>query len=589
MGLTVAEAFMLIAFVILLLLLFWRHQVHDEVERASKLSRDEWEMLERGAKLVLPQRLEELREMAALVNDPLRRTLAESLVSLEPEAVSKLIRLAKDPNTFSSDLVQLPMEQFEELKKQTERAAQFSSQEWNLIEQGAQLVSEEHLAELQDRAQLLEDPEQRTLAETAATLEPDELRKLTDLARTPELMAVAAELSAGAVPVPQMRLAMLEKHEQWIVENKDEIDQALDFRRAIDPEGEDNNEVLMARIEHLLAKEAAFDGRLAEDAAERRKFIDNLQRELAVDVKKAGGQIDPFGRVIFPQNVVFPAGSETIPPDFMAVLDEICPRWLAELKKSTVRFDIDEIRIEGHSSKEWGSARTLREAWVKNLALSQSRAQSVLKYCLDHVADTPLGVWVRSKMTAVGYSSSRSLVVNGKEDTAASRRVVLGHEFSRERLIADLGKAGQNEGGTGAINRVSGKAQVIHADTIRVEGTAKPIRLDGIMAPQAPCIGLGGRQWDCGQQAIFVLKNHIADRSVICEDLRPGLMRLRGICRVEGEEIELNLWLLETGWASASVRSTKVYLDREAAARRARRGIWSDGVPEPSWNDALAR
>ena len=40
-------------------------------------------------------------------------------------------------------------------------------------------------------------------------------------------------------------------------------------------------------------------------------------------------------------------------------------------------------------------------------------------------------------------------MVEGKQDPGASRRVVLGHEFNRDRLIADLGDAGRMETGSG--------------------------------------------------------------------------------------------------------------------------------------------
>ena len=559
MGLTVAEAFMLIAFVLLMLLLFWRHQVQDDVERASRLSPEDWTLVEQGAALVPPERLAALEEQARLVDDPAQRELAETAAALEPDELRKLTDLARNPEAVAA-------------------AAALS--------EGAVPVPEERLAALEERAGLVEDPAQRDLAEAAAALEPDELQKLTGLARDPEA------LSTDAVPVSPERLAALEGYEQWIEENEDEIIEALDLRRALDPDDEASNEELVSRIEDLLARERAVDSRLsavkdrlAEDAAARGEFIDNLKRELAADVEKAGGKIDPSGRVVFPETVVFETGSAVIPPGFKAVLDDICPRWLAELRNSADRFDIDEIRIEGHSSPEWASAQTKRDAWVANLGLSQRRAQSVLAHCLDHAAGTPLGEWARGKLTAVGYSSSRPVTVDGQEDPGASRRVVLGHEFSRDRLIADLGDAGRLETGSGAIRPLGGKALVIDADTIKVGEAATRIRLDGIDAPELkqPCIEADGSEWLCGREAGRALERHIAGRNVICERLRPGLVRLRGVCRIEGEEAELNRWVVEAGWAFAFVKSSRAYAGDEAAARIARRGIWSGRAPMPPW------
>ncbi len=559
MGLTVAEAFMLVAFVLLMLLLFWRHQVQDEVELASGLSPEDRRALSEGAVPVPAERLAALQERARLVEDPARRELARVAAALEPDELRKLTDLARDPEAVAG-------------------AATLS--------EGAVPVPEERLTALEERAELVEDPARRALAETAATLEPDDLRKLTDLARDPEA------LSTDAVPVSPERLATLEGYEQWAEENEDETVEALNLRRALDPDGEDRNEALLERIRDLLAKESAGDSRLAavkdrlaEDAAARGEFIDNLKRELAADVEKAGGKIDPSGRVVFPETVVFETGSAVIPPGFKAVLDDICPRWLAELRNSADRFDIAEIRIEGHSSPEWASAQTKRDAWVANLGLSQRRAQSVLAHCLDHAAGTPLGDWARGKLTAVGYSSSRPVTVDGKEDPGASRRVVLGHEFNRDRLIADLGDVGQMETGSGAIQPIGGKALVVDADTIKVGEAKTRIRLDGIDAPELkqPCIAADGSEWACGREAGRALERRIAGRNVVCERLRPGLVRLRGVCRIDGEEAELNRWVVEAGWAFAFVKSSRAYAGDEAAARIARRGIWSGRAPVPPW------
>ena len=392
--------------------------------------------------------------------------------------------------------------------------------------------------------------------------------------------------------MPAERLAVLEEYERLADENADETAEALDLRQALDPGGEDSNEELVTRIEDLLAGERAVDSRLAavkdrlaEDEAARGEFVGSLKRKLASDVEGAGGKIDPSGRVVFPETVVFETGSADIPSDFGTVLDDICPRWLVELKESPARIDIGEIRIEGHSSREWASAQTKRDAWVANLGLSQRRAQSVLAHCLDHVTGTPLGEWARGKLTAVGYSSSRPVEAEGKEDPRASRRVVLGFNFNRDRLISDLRDAGSAETGSGAIQPVGGKALVIDADTIKIGAAATRIRLDGIDAPELkqPCIAADGSEWACGREAGLALERRIAGRSVVCERLRPGLVRLRGVCRIEGEEAALNRWVVEAGWAFAFVKSSKAYEDDEAAAREARRGIWRGRAPMPPW------
>ena len=267
--------------------------------------------------------------------------------------------------------------------------------------------------------------------------EPEKLPTLTDLARNPEAVAAAAALLEGAVPVSPERLG--------------EFDEALELRAALDPYGEDPNETLLNRIEELQARQSAVDSRLAEEAQARRNFMRKLQRALSEPVKQAGGSIGPRGRITFPDKAFFEAGSAAIPARSRQFLDNICSRWLATLREAPDRFDIDEIRIEGHSSSEWIGAPTERDAWVENLRLSQQRAQSVLVHCLDHVGQTPLGDWARGKLTAVGYSSSRRLLTGGgAEDRVASRRVVLGHEIGRQGPIPDPAGAAEADSGANA-------------------------------------------------------------------------------------------------------------------------------------------
>ena len=401
MGLTVAEAFMLVAFVLLMLLLFWRHEV-----------------------------------------------------------------------LLGGQGVVVPKSQLEKLKSDVERASG---------------VSEEHLQALRSGAV------------------PVLSGRLEDLERRAERASGASEehlqaLRSGAVPVPPGRIAELEKLEQQAQQNPREVAEALELREALDPYGEDSNETLLARIEDLQARQNAVDSRLAEEAQARREFMDKLRRELSAPVKSAGGKIGPHGRITFPDKAFFETGSAEIPERSRQFLDNICSRWLATLKESSDRFDIDEIRIEGHSSSEWADARTRRDAWVENLGLSQQRAQSVLVHCLDHVGRTPLGDWARSKLTAVGYSSSRRLLTGeGTEDKDASRRVVLGYEISRERLISELG--GATGADDGAIAPIRGEAPATDADTTEIGKTTA--RLDGFDAPEPDqtCIAADGSEWACVQEA----------------------------------------------------------------------------------------
>ena len=566
MGLTVAEAFMLVAFVLLMLLLFWRHELllggqgvvvpkvqleklKSDAERASGISEEHLRALRGGAVTVPPRRLEDLErraERASGVSEEDLQALRGGAVTVPPKRLEDLERRAERASGVSEEDLQalrggavaVPPRRLEDLERRAGRASGVSEEDLQALRGGAVAVPPRRLEDLERRAERalgvseedlqalrggavavpprrLEDLERRAeralgvseedlqaLRGGAVTVQP---RRLEDLERRAERASGVSEedlqaLRNGAVTVLPWRLEELEKLERQASRNSREVAEALELREALDPYGEDSNETLLARIENLQARQNAVDSRLAEETQARRNFMDKLRRELSAPVKSAGGKIGPRGRIIFPDRAFFETGSAEIPERSKQFLDNICSRWLATLKESSDRFDIDEIRIEGHSSSEWADARTTRDAWIENLGLSQQRAQSVLVHCLDHVGRTPLGEWARSKLTAVGYSSSRRLLTDeGTEDKSASRRVVLGYEISRERLISELGGTTGADGG--AITPTRGKASAADDDMIDIQKTTA--RLDGLETPEPDqtCVAADGSEWACDKVA----------------------------------------------------------------------------------------
>ena len=99
---------------------------------------------------------------------------------------------------------------------------------------------------------------------------------------------------------------------------------------------------------------------------------------------------------------------------------------------------------------------------------------------------------------------------------------------------------------------LSGNADIVDADTIRVNGI--PIRLYGIDAPESrqTCEGAGG-SYACGKTATRALADLIAARPVRCELLgKDNYGRALGICSVGGTE--LNSAMVRQGWALAFVK-----------------------------------
>jgi endonuclease YncB( thermonuclease family) len=127
---------------------------------------------------------------------------------------------------------------------------------------------------------------------------------------------------------------------------------------------------------------------------------------------------------------------------------------------------------------------------------------------------------------------------------------------------------------------IQGTASVIDGDTLEVHG--ERIRLHGIDAPESAqtCELRNGKQWRCGQEAANELSDYIARRPVICEGQdRDRYGRLIAVCSVGG--LDLNLWLVEQGWAVAYRHYSTDYVDPESKARAKEIGIWSSTFDMP--------
>ncbi len=164
-----------------------------------------------------------------------------------------------------------------------------------------------------------------------------------------------------------------------------------------------------------------------------------LMEEFRYDLPVWQAEIDP-DTLVFRFNepeILFDAGSHGIKPKFEEILSSFFPRYLKVLEDYFLR--IDEVRIEGHASSEWGSTKNKKTAFLKNMELSQRRVRSVLVYCLNLSMREVFSEWTRKNVTVSGFSSTRPrLDANGLEDKKASRRVEFRVYLNEENIIRDI-------------------------------------------------------------------------------------------------------------------------------------------------------
>ena len=156
-----------------------------------------------------------------------------------------------------------------------------------------------------------------------------------------------------------------------------------------------------------------------------------------------------------------------------------------------------------------------------------------------------------------------------------------GAELGRA-LLREPHRSAQSQEPRRVAPELSGRARVVDGDTLELG--AHRIRLHGVDAPEsAQTCRIGATRWPCGERATRALSERIGGRTVACEEKdRDRYERIVAVCRLGAED--LNAWLVARGWALAYRRYSSDYVDEEAAASSAQRGIWrGDFVPPWDW------
>ncbi len=119
----------------------------------------------------------------------------------------------------------------------------------------------------------------------------------------------------------------------------------------------------------------------------------------------------------------FVAGSSEIPDGFRKELRIFLPKYLNAIAKCNPD-NIKEIRIEGHTSSEWGLGGSQTDAYFKNMQLSQDRTRAILNETMSLPEMQDKRDFLQAKLTANGLSSSHlRYKSDGTEDKEASRRI----------------------------------------------------------------------------------------------------------------------------------------------------------------------
>jgi endonuclease YncB( thermonuclease family) len=134
--------------------------------------------------------------------------------------------------------------------------------------------------------------------------------------------------------------------------------------------------------------------------------------------------------------------------------------------------------------------------------------------------------------------------------------------------------------GEAAGPAITGHAVVLDGDSLRIGDN--PVRLAGIDAPELgqPCTGPTNVDWPCGLEAKRELVERIGGNPVSCRQITiDAYDRIVATC-MAASGADLAAEMVRSGYALADGRDRR-YIQDEASARIARKGMWSGSFQTP--------
>ena len=180
---------------------------------------------------------------------------------------------------------------------------------------------------------------------------------------------------------------------------------------------QDNQEVLSDYVETKTRLHDKLVDRFAEDT---KRWQMDIGRDLSMKFKNP--------------TVLFESGKAELTPQFMSILDQFLPKYFDILVHDSLRDQIEEVRIEGHTDIV-PYPQLDPDPYIANAILSQQRAVNVLRYFRQMPAYKKFTKEEQNRiefwLTANGLSYGKSLDKEGnyafeskkQPDFAKSRRV----------------------------------------------------------------------------------------------------------------------------------------------------------------------
>lgn len=131
-----------------------------------------------------------------------------------------------------------------------------------------------------------------------------------------------------------------------------------------------------------------------------------------------------------------------------------------------------------------------------------------------------------------------------------------------------------------AFGAAAKELKVTDGDSLVINN--RRIRLQGIDAPEyhQTCGDAKGFDYPCGQKALEFMQHLVSHKKVSCKKIAKDIYkRDLSECYADGKNI--NLQMLEAGWAVVYRSGNKDYLEAQAKAKKAKIGLWQGKFMKP--------
>lgn len=174
-----------------------------------------------------------------------------------------------------------------------------------------------------------------------------------------------------------------------------------------------------------------------------------LNEEFYNDLERWEAEITKDNIIIFNSpRVLFQTGESLIKSNFKNILNDFFPRYIKILSSKKYINEIDELRIEGHTSNIWSVNSSDNLIYLNNMKLSQQRANNVLSYCyqIENSIINQNKKWLEKHFRANGMAFSKLKYLEGNTtivDLIKSKRVEFRVQMKTEEKIYKILKVTQ--------------------------------------------------------------------------------------------------------------------------------------------------